>query len=54
MMDLVFQLYTDDTDSTMFNYNPSANTPDPNDPCTQILMGCTDSTAVNYYALSKY
>ena len=39
------------TDSTMFNYNSSANTD--NGSCIAIALGCTDSLALNYDSLAN-
>jgi hypothetical protein len=43
---LLVQVVPGCTDSTMFNYNPSANISDSS--CIPIVYGCLDSTALNY------
>jgi hypothetical protein len=40
------------TNPTAFNYNPLANTLDPNDPCYPVIPGCTDPTASNFITLT--
>ena len=35
-------------DTNSHNYDPSANTDDPDNPCVAISYGCMDSTAANY------
>ncbi len=36
------------TDPTALNYNPDANTEDPNNPCIPYIEGCTNPLAFNY------